>query len=424
MRTRNVLTILDIEEARRLLAGLVDHTELYRSECFSQAAGCEVYFKTENRQRTGSFKVRGAYVALTSLSAEQQARGVIAASAGNHAQGVALAASTMGVPATIVMPVGASLTKVLATKRYGARVILHGDCYDDACDQAVELQEREGLTFIHPFDNWQVMAGQGTIGLEILEDLPDVDVVVVPVGGGGLVAGIATAIKGLSPHVKVIGVQAAGADSFVRSFKAGEMQVRPRASTIADGIAVGKPGELTFGIVRELVDDMVGVADGDISHAIVQMLEREKLLVEGAGAVGLAALLTGKVECLGRKVAVVLSGGNIDINLLARTIEYGLTAAGRYIVLRVRLTDRPGELFRLLEPLTKMRANILDVQHFRAGWQVPVGQAEVQLTLETQDQQHGEEIVVHLCSLGHEVWQARTPRELREGSGTRAVEEA
>lgn len=399
-----MLSLRDIEKARKALAGVARETPLLLSHTVSDLSGAQVFLKAENMQRTGSFKIRGAYVKIAGLTPEDRARGVIAASAGNHAQGVAVAASIARIRATVVMPETASLPKVMATKRYGANVILHGRNYGEAFAHALDLQRSEGLTFIHPFDDWEIMSGQGTVGIEILEKEPDLDAIVVPVGGGGLIAGIATAVKGRSSKTKVIGVQSAGAPSCFESFKSGALKTVENTSTIADGIAIESCGQRTFSVIQRLVDDVVTVEDDAIVHCIVLLLERMKLLVEGAGAVGLAAVLTGKLSMPGQRIAIVLSGGNIDVNLLARVIEHGLTSAGRFLVVRVRLVDQPGQLLKFLEILAQERVNILNIEHHRAGLPLPVNQAEVELTLETRDAEHCAKILNELQNAGYHVW--------------------
>lgn len=401
------LTLEKVREAQAVLVGVARHTGLVPSGNLSRLAGGSVYLKTENMQRTGSFKIRGAYVKLQSLTAEQRSRGVVAASAGNHAQGVAVAAAAAGAKAVIVMPESASLSKVAATRGYGAEVVLCGHSYQDAARHAQEIVVETGATLVAPFDDYQVMAGQGTVGLEIAEDLPDVDVVLVPVGGGGLIAGVATALKGVLPRVRIIGVQAAGAAAVVESFRSGHCQSVPVVKTIADGIAVGRPGDLTFPVIRALVDDVIAVEDEDISRAIVYLLERAKLVVEGAGAVGVAALMSGRLRVAGEKAVVVLSGGNVDMNSVARTIEHGLTTAGRYLVLRTHVLDQPGHLYRLLKVVAEAGANVLDIQHYRAGFNLPLNQAEVLLTLETRDAEHGGAILTALTDAGFEPELAR-----------------
>jgi len=336
-----------IQAARTRIEGLIKRTPLLYSDSFSHLFGGPIYLKAENLQRTGSFKIRGASNKLAQLTAEQSARGVITASAGNHAQGVALAASLRGVACTVVMPETASLAKYEATVGYGATVELCGANFEGALARAQQLARERGLIFIPAFDDEDVVAGQGTVGLEILDDLPDAGLVIVPVGGGGLSAGISTAVKALHPGMRVVGVQSAAAPSTFDSFHADHVVPRPPKPTIADGIAVGKAGEIPVDLLRKHLDDMVVVDDESIAHAIVLLMERSKMLVEPAGAVGLAALLAGAVNTEGAKTAIVLSGGNLDIALLARIVEHGLSFAGRYLMLQATLEDRPGELARL-----------------------------------------------------------------------------
>jgi threonine dehydratase len=330
---------------------------------------------------------------------------VIAPSAGNHAQAVAFAARSVGVPATVYMPGAASLAKVGATEGYGARVELVGDSVDDAVVAAQRQAAESGVTLVHPFDDTAVITGQGTVGLEILEDLPDVDTVVVPLGGGGLLSGIACAIKAQHPQVRVVGVEAAGCAPYVSSLEKGEIDPVHQTTTIADGIAVKRPGELTFALIRELVDDVVTVTDAEIGQAIVHLLERTTRVVEGAGAVGLAAILAGRVS--GRKVVSVLSGGNIDTPLLMQVIRFGLTNQGRYLVLRTRLIDRPGQLMNLLKVIADAHVNILVVSHHRESVEVAVAETGIELILETRDEAHAEQIVALVRSQGYPVTRMR-----------------
>lgn len=390
----------DIHRARQLLSGVSVHTDVVLSETLTRVVGCQVYLKTENRQRTGSFKIRGAYVRIAGLTEKERAAGVITASAGNHAQGVAIAAHAAGIKSVIVMPEMAPLSKIMAARSYGAEVVLSGSTYDDASRLSLQLQAELGATYVHPFDDPRVIAGQGTIGIEILEDLPDVDAVLVPVGGGGLIAGVATAIRHSRQDIKIIGVQAASAPACCESFRSGRLHSMPVVATIADGIAVKRPGDLPFSIIKESVDDVVTVGDEEISQAIVFLLERTKLLVEGAGAVGVAALMAKRVSLPGKKVLAILSGGNVDINAVARIIEHGLTTAGRYLVVRTRLLDQPGQVFALLRVLAEQKVNVLDIQHYRIGFSLPLNQAEVLVTVETRDSVHGEEIVKALTAAG------------------------
>jgi threonine dehydratase len=400
-----VIPLDDIRAAAERLRGVAHRTPLHRSQTFTDWAGCEVFLKHENQQRTGSFKIRGAYTKLQSLSPEEQAAGVIAPSAGNHAQAVAFAARLAGVPATVFMPGSASLAKVGATEGYGARVQLAGDSVDDAVAAAQAAAARTGATLVHPFDDPAVITGQGTVGLEILEDLPDVDTVVVPLGGGGLLSGIACAIKAQHPQVRVVGVQAAGCAPYVASLEKGELEPVHQTTTIADGIAVKRPGEQTFSLIRELVDDVVTVTDADIGQAIVHLLERSKAVVEGAGAVALAAILAGRVT--GRKVVAVLSGGNIDTPLMMQVIRFGLTNQGRYLVIRTRLVDRPGQLMELLKVIADAHVNILVVSHHRESVEVAVAETGIELILETRDEAHAEQVVSLVRSHGYPVTRMR-----------------
>ncbi|MBF6591580.1 MAG: threonine ammonia-lyase, partial [Ktedonobacterales bacterium] len=343
-RRRPLPTIQDIWKAQEVIRPHVYHTPLLHSRTLSGMCGAKVYLKAENLQRSGAYKIRGATYKLSRLTPEERERGVIAASAGNHAQGVAIAAAALGIPCTIVMPVGAPLAKVTATQGYGAHVVLHGEAYDEAYARARALQAESGATYIHAFDDPDIIAGQGTLGLEILSDLPDVEAIVVGIGGGGLISGIATAVKALNPDVRIIGAQARGAASMRAALDAGELVTLSTIATIADGIATRSAGVYTFEAVRTLVDEVVTVEDEDTIHAVLLLLERCKLLVEGAGAVGVAALLAGQVDLTGKRTAVILSGGNIDMNLIGRFIQHGLSAQGRYLVIQTLLADRPGEL--------------------------------------------------------------------------------
>jgi threonine dehydratase len=396
------VALADIQAAKDAMHGVAHATPLDRSRTFSQMAGCDVYLKLENMQKTGSFKIRGAYNKIRSLTPEEKDRGVIAASAGNHAQGVASAAKAAGTRATIVMPEVAPLAKIIATRGYGAEVVLSGSVYDEAYDCAVEMQKANGQTFIHAFNDYAVIAGQGTVGLEILEELADVTSIVVPVGGGGLIAGIALAVKELAPHVKIYGVQAQGAPAMYMSKRAHALKTIPDAVTMADGIAVKVPGDLTFAIIDKYVDDIVVIDDEATASAILMMLERAKLMVEGAGAVSLAALLHGKIPAQG-KVVSVISGGNIDVNMISRIIERGLVKAGRRVKIATMVVDRPGALHRLLSVIAALRANVIHIYHDRVERDVPIGQSIVEVGLETRDSMHTEEILATLRKEGYNV---------------------
>jgi threonine dehydratase len=405
--TADLVTLADIQAARVLLDGVVRTTPLEPSRPLSAKIAGPVWLKCENLQRSGSYKVRGAYVRLCRLSDAERARGVVAASAGNHAQGVALAAGLLGISATVFMPVSASLPKMAATKGYGAKVELTGATIDEALIAAQNFADRTGAVFIHPFDHPDVIAGQGTVALEIMEQVPDVATIVTGVGGGGLASGLAVAAKALRPDVRVVGVQAAGAAAYPPSLAAGRPVRLPHYATIADGIAVGCPGDLTFAHVSKLVDDMVTVSDEDISRALLMLLERGKLVVEPAGSVAVAALLSGAVQ-VQPPVVAVLSGGNIDPMLMVRVIEHGLAAAGRYLTLRVRCADRPGQLARLLTEIAELGANVVDVAHRRQDPGLRLGEVEVALSVETRGAEHSDRLVGALRAAGYTVTFAGT----------------
>lgn len=397
--------LADVQAARELLTGVTRATPLEPSRPLSAALGGPTWLKCEHLQRAGSYKVRGAYVRISRLGAADRSRGVVAASAGNHAQGVALAAGLLGIDATVFMPVNAPLPKVAATKGYGAQVQLVGATVDEALVAAQTFAERTGAVFIHPFDHRDVIAGQGTVALEILEQCPDVKTIIAGVGGGGLVSGIGVVVRALRPDVRVIGVQAAGAAAYPPSLAAGAPVRLPAFSTIADGIAVGRPGELTFTHVRELVDEVVTVTEEDISRALLMLLERNKQVVEPAGAVGVAALLAGTVKVETPTVAL-LSGGNIDPLLMLRVIEHGLAAAGRYLRITVRCVDRPGQLASLLTEIAEHRANVVDVVHQRAHPHLRLGEVEVALSVETRGAEHSKKLISALRGSGYQVFAA------------------
>ena len=400
---KDAVTLKDVQEAAQRLASVVHKTPLESNHTFSTIAGHEVLLKLENMQRTGSFKVRGASNCIQTLSPEKKACGVITASAGNHAQGVALGASKAGIKSTIVMPEGAPLAKIEATKGYGAEVVLAGSVYDEAYAEALRIQQETGATFVHAYDNPAVIAGQGTIGLEILEQCPDIKAIVVPVGGGGLIAGIAAAVKAVAPQIKIYGVQAKGAPAMYISKQAHAIQATPNAVTIADGIAVKVPGDLTFSIIDKFVDDIVIVDDEAIAGAILMLLERAKLMVEGAGAIGLAAVLQGLIPVKG-KMATVISGGNIDVNFISRIIERGLVKAGRRVKLSTHIQDKPGELQRLLAIIACAQANVINFYHDRLERNVPIGQSVVEVSLETRDALHTDAILSELRKEGYRVF--------------------
>ena len=388
-----------VRAAAERLREVVRATPAVYSYTFSESAGCDVWLKLENLQRTGSFKLRGALNKVLLLAPEQRARGLVAASAGNHAQGLALAARLSGAHATIVMPEGTALVKVRRTEGYGAEVVLHGGGYDDAQREAQRLAAERGLTPIHPFDDDEIIAGQGTVGLEVLEQVPEVDTVVVPVGGGGLIAGMALAIKALRPDVRLVGVQAAGAAPMVESFRLGRLVHEDHPRTIAEGIRVGRPGVRTFAVVRALVDEMVTVEEEHLVDALLQTLQMSKVVPEAAGVASVAALTSGRLPSRG-KICAVLSGGNIDPSQLGRIIESGLAQQGFHHLIVVRLQDAPGELERVVEALSATRCNILEVQHHRAGWKVPVGFVDVEVLVETRHAGQGAEIDALLRARG------------------------
>lgn len=398
------VTLDDVRGAHKMLAGVARVTAVESNRHLSALVGSPVHLKCENLQRTGSFKVRGAYVRIAGLRQEERAAGVVAASAGNHAQGVALAASLLGVRSTVFMPVGASLPKVEATREYGAEVRLHGQVVDEALRAARAYAERTGAVFIHPFDHPDVIAGQGTVGLEILEQCPKVRTIVVGVGGGGLLAGTALAVKSLRPEVRVVGVQAAGAAAYPPSLAAGRPVALDSVATMADGIMVGRPGDVPFGIVADLVDEVRTVSEDDLSSALLLCLERAKLVVEPAGASPVAALLADPGSFEGPVVAV-LSGGNVDPVLMQRILRHGMAAAGRYLSLRLRLTDRPGALAALLEVLSADDANVLDIAHVRTDPRLGLTEAEVELHLETKGPEHCAAVAAALRAAGYVVLQ-------------------
>ncbi|WP_435197522.1 threonine ammonia-lyase [Natronomonas sp. EA1] len=399
-----MLDVADVLAARQRVSEVARHTPLDYSHTFSARTGAEVYLKLENLQRTGSFKIRGAANRLAQLTDEEREAGVVTASAGNHAQGVALAASRLGIDSKIVMPEHAPISKVNATRDYGAEVILHGPDYDAAQAKAHELEEREGRTYIHAFDDEAVMAGQGTIGLEIVEDCPEVDTVVVPIGGGGLISGIATAVKAHRPEARVIGVQAEGASSVAESLQKGERVTRDQVDTIADGIAVRTVGEQTFEVIQRRVDEVVTVSDSQIATALVELLERSKTLVEGAGAVALAALLEDTFDYEeGEVIVPALCGGNIDLNVLTTVIMRGLVEDGRYLKIRTVLKDRPGALRELIDVIADAKANIYGIQHDRTSRDLAMNDAEVELDLETRGHEHVAKLIEALEAHGYEV---------------------
>ncbi|WP_030202079.1 threonine ammonia-lyase [Streptomyces sp. NRRL S-87] len=396
------LILDDIRGAQKMLDGVARVTAMEGSRHLSALVGSPVHLKCENLQRTGSFKLRGAYVRIAGLRPEEKAAGVVAASAGNHAQGVALASALLGVRSTVFMPVGAPLPKVAATREYGADVRLVGQVVDETLAAAEEYAERTGAVFIHPFDHRDIIAGQGTVGLEILEQCPEVRTIVVGVGGGGLVAGIAVAVKAVRPDVRVVGVQAKGAAAYPPSLAAGHPVAVDEPVTMADGIKVGRPGDVPFAIVRELVDDVRTVSEDALSSALLLCLERAKLVVEPAGCAPVAALLS-EPEAFRGPVVAVLSGGNVDPLLLQRILRHGMVAAGRYLSLRLRVADRPGALAGLLGVLSVVDANVLDVSHVRTDPGLGLTEVEVELHLETKGPEHCAEVAASLHGAGYRV---------------------
>lgn len=402
------VTLADIYEAQQVLKSELILTPMLPELRLTRQLGARVMLKAESLQRAGSFKIRGAYNKINHMSDEERKRGVIAASAGNHAQGVALAARLYGVPATIVMPEFAPLTKVVNTRSYGAEVLLHGASYDDASAKAHELMAERGMTYVHAFDDPLVIAGQGTIGLEILAALPELTTLVVPIGGGGLISGIAIAVKALKPAVKIIGVQSAGCSSIKPSLAAGHVVAAASANTIADGIAVKRPGEITLRTIRALVDDVVEVNDDEIARGIAHCANTARLVVEGAGAAGVAALLSHKIPLQHDDVAcTVLCGGNIDANMLARVIEQVMVQEGRIIVLKLTVADRPGQLAALVNEVAACGANIIDVIHRRAVWLAPLTRTGIEIVLEVRDEAQGQAVMQRLEDAGYHVERVR-----------------
>lgn len=398
-------TLADFEHARTVVSRVAEVTPMETSRFLADILGSPVYLKCENLQRTGSYKIRGAYNRLAGLTDDEKARGVVAASAGNHAQGVAFAARELGIKATIFMPVGVALPKLQATRHYGAEVVLRGHTVDEPLRAAAEFAASTGAVLIPPFDHADVVAGQGTLGLEILDQVPDLETVIVPIGGGGLISGIASALKqrlaAEGRSVRIIGVQAANAAAYPVSIANGVATEITISPTIADGIAVSKPGALNFAIIKDAVDEVVTVTDDDIARAMLVLLERAKLVVEPAGAVAAAAILTGKVTKAGKTV-VILSGGNIDPLIMERVIARGLVASDRYLKLRLMLQDRPGQLARVAELISEANANVVEVLHTRHGRNSLIGEVELELSVETRGPEHVQRVLTHLIEAGYE----------------------
>ena len=398
------VNINDIHAARERIRDIITPTPIIADGRLSEEVGASAFLKAENLQKSGSFKIRGAYNKIVQLSDEEKQRGVIAASAGNHAQGVALAAKLNGIKATIVLPEFAPLTKITATRAFGAEVVLHGATFDEAVAYSRELQREHNYTYVHAFDDEKVIAGQGTIGLEIVEGISGVSVVVVPIGGGGLISGIATAVKTLNPNARVIGVQAENVAWVNPSLKAGHAVIAETGQTIADGIAVKNPGEITLPIIQHYVDEVVEVSEEEIARAIFFCVQNNRLVVEGAGAAGLAALLAKKITVKpDDKVCALLCGGNIDANLLARVLEQVLVRQGRYVMLKLLVLDRPGMLATLLNKVAETRANVIEVFHRRAMWLAPLGRVGIEMLLEVRDNEHARDVEKYLEQSGYHV---------------------
>ncbi len=389
-----MLTMDKVYDARRVLDGVVRHTDIQKAHRFIKED--LLFFKPENLQKTGSFKVRGAAYKIAKLSDEEKQKGVIACSAGNHAQGVALAAKKSGIKSIICLPAGAPISKIEATKSYGAEVCLVPGVYDDAYKKALELRDEFGYTFVHPFDDEDVIAGQATVALEALEDLPDIGAVVVPIGGGGLISGVAFAVKHINPKIKVYGVQSESAPSMLNSIKDGKIETLNSVNTIADGIAVKTPGENTFKLVNEYVDDIVTVSDKEICSAILALMEKQKMIAEGAGAVSVAAVMSNKIPIEGKRVLSIISGGNIDVTNLSSVIKRGLMNAGRITSLKIELMDKPGQLEKVVDVISKCGANIKEIRHNRAANTENIYSCYLTVEMETRDYEHGKEIVDRL----------------------------
>ena len=394
------IQLKDLEAAAERLKPILHHTELDLSSTFSAMTGGTIYLKYENRQKTGSFKIRGASNKIATLIEQGKNCPVVASSAGNHAQGVAYAAKKFGIPATIVMPKAAPIAKVQATEGYGAKVVLAGDCYDDAYAEARRICEEEGAEFLHPYNDPDVIAGQGTLGLEILSDLPYVDIIIVPAGGGGLLAGVASAVKLINPRVKVYGVQAEGAPAIARSFAEKKLVTTDSASTIADGIAVKFPGDLAVELINEHADGVVTVSDNEIANAILLLIERCKEIVEPAGATPLAAVLSGKIDVRGKRVVCLMSGGNIDVSFVSNLIERGLVARGRRLRFSATLIDRPGSLVHMLNAISGAGANILSVEHDKISARLGPNETAVHVVCEVGGKEHAEAVIQKLAESG------------------------
>lgn len=400
-----MITLDKVYHAAFVLKDAARKTDLIKSEDLSGKNN--IYLKTENLQKTGSFKLRGAYYKISQLSDEEKSKGIVACSAGNHAQGVALASKKNNIPCIICMPDGAPISKVEATKSYGAEVKLVKGTYDDAYAKAMELYKKEGYTFIHPFNDVDVIAGQGTIGLEILNQLDKVDAIVVSIGGGGLASGVAYAVKSLKPECKVYGVQAAGAPSMYDSFKKGERVVSETVNTFADGIAVKEPGDITYEIISKYLDDIITVTEDEIAAAILTLMEKQKIVAEGAGAVSVAAAMFDKIPLEGKNIACVVSGGNIDVNILNRVIDRGLVMSGRKTSLTIALTDKPGQLVAVSKIISDLGANVVQVQYDNGDPEMPINSCFIKITMETKDRAQSEAIEKSLTENGFNIVRER-----------------
>ncbi len=397
------IKLKNIKKAAKKLEKVIKKTPLVYSESFSQITGNEIYLKPENFQKTGSFKIRGAYNKIASLSEADKKKGIIAASAGNHAQGVAFAACKFGVEALIVMPKNAPISKITATEEYGARVVLAGDNYDEAYERALALQKESGAFFVHPFNDLELIAGQATIFLEIYQELPDVEIILVPVGGGGLISGIAAAASQISPEVKIIGVEFESAPVMKHSLERDRLCTQSVVKSIADGIAVKQPGDITFNLCCKYVEQILTVSENEIAAAILKLLEEEKMIVEGAGATTLAALIHNKLQVKNKKIVSLLSGGNIDINLVSRIINRGLGKTDRRIDVKTVIEDRPGQLYKLLEIVADVDANVISISHDHYYSDIQIGETLVSLNLEIRNRKHAERVYQALRSEGYQI---------------------
>ena len=401
-----MLTLKEFKEARGVLSGVIRNTSLVYSPAFSKATGNQIYIKPENMQVTGAYKIRGAYYKISTLSDEEKARGLVTASAGNHAQGVAYAAQAAGVSATIVMPTTTPLVKVNNTKDYGAKVVLHGETFDDAAERAAKLSEEEGLTYVHPFNDPAIATGQGTISYEIFQDLPDVDVILVPIGGGGLATGVSTLAKLLNPNVTVIGVEPSGAASMKASLDAGHVVTLDRVETIADGVAVKTPGDQIFPYIQKNIDDIITIPDDELVDAFLDMMEKHKMIVENAGLLPIAAL--SHLKCRGKNVVPVLSGGNMDVITVASLVQHGLINRGRVFTFSVQLPDRPGELLRVAQIVAEANGNIIKLEHNQFVNINRQSGVELRVTLEAFGHTHKRAILDALCGAGYAARECHT----------------